>query len=411
MASYRYRAADRSGRIRQGQIDQPDVEAVKRHLRREGLLPIEVTAGSAPAVAAPQASRKRSKGSFRRKRAGAQDVLFFTSNLAMLLRSGLPLAKAMDVMKGMILNPEMMAVRQQIFERVRGGASLSDALADHRELFGDLYVNMVRAGEYGGRLEQVLTELADLLERSKELRSSVISALIYPAILLVISVVSVFLLLGFVVPQFEALFADMGEALPLPTRIVVSFGDGVAEYGWMGLLLIVFLVVIWRRIRHRPDVRMRRDRWLLRLPIFGEVIWKYETTVFARTLGTLLGSGVPIVRAIPISVDTVDNRHIQAAMGGVHDGVKQGVPLSETLAKTGMFAEAAIQMLKVGEETGRSEDMLLDIARMNDNDVQQVIKRGMTLIEPILILGLGTIIGGIITAILLGILSVNTLAM
>jgi len=337
-------------------------------------------------------------------------VLFFTRNLALLLRSGLPLAKAMDVMKGMITHPEMSRVRADVFERVRGGAALSAALGEHRELFGDLYVNMVRAGEHGGTLDQVLGELADLLERGKELRSSVISALIYPSILLAISVISVLLLLGYVVPQFESLFADMGDALPTPTQVVIGMGDAVAEYGWIGLILLVGGVAFWRRIRTVPRVKVWRDRRVLSLPIFGEMASRYETAVFSRTLGTLLKSGVPIVRAIPISVDTIGNREISAAMAGVHGRVKQGEPLSATLAETGMFSDMAVQMLKVGEETGRSDDMLLDIAEISDKDVQVVIKRGLTLVEPILILGLGTVIGAIITSILLGIISVNNLA-
>lgn len=411
MATYRYRAATPAGKIVSGRVDLSDIDAVSRHLRQQQLQPIEVVADQgAPLVGKSLKRGKRRRSSGGRKRAGPDDVLFFTRNLALLLRSGLPLAKAMDVMKGMILNVEMSRVRQEVFERVRGGASLSTALAEHRELFGDLYVNMVRAGEHGGTLGQVLGELADLLERSKALRSSVISALIYPSILLAISVISVFLLLGFVVPQFESLFMDMGDALPMPTQMVIAMGDAVAEYGWVGVILLVGGIAFWRRIRRLPRIRAWRDRRVLALPIFGELASRYETAVFSRTLGTLLGSGVPIVRAIPIAVDTIGNREITRAMSGVHARVKQGEPLSTTLAETGMFSDMAVQMLKVGEETGRSDEMLLDIAAIGDSDVQVVIKRGLTLVEPILILGLGTVIGAIITAILLGIISVNNLA-
>ena len=413
MARFRYRAADSSGRIVSGELEQPDLESARRQLIRQRLHPVDITADTAATVSTPRSRgvAKRSRRPFgRRKKAGSEEVLFFTRNLALLLRSGLPLAKAMDVMKGMITHPEMSRVRADVFERVRGGAALSAALGEHRELFGDLYVNMVRAGEHGGTLDQVLGELADLLERGKELRSSVISALIYPSILLAISVISVLLLLGYVVPQFESLFADMGDALPTPTQVVIGMGDAVAEYGWIGLILLVGGVAFWRRIRTVPRVKVWRDRRVLSLPIFGEMASRYETAVFSRTLGTLLKSGVPIVRAIPISVDTIGNREISAAMAGVHGRVKQGEPLSATLAETGMFSDMAVQMLKVGEETGRSDDMLLDIAEISDKDVQVVIKRGLTLVEPILILGLGTVIGAIITSILLGIISVNNLA-
>lgn len=409
MANYRYRAADQSGRIVSGEVSLPDLDAAKQYLRRQRLRPIELVESGPAASPMAMSGGKRKRGM--RRKAGAEDVLFFTTNLAMLLRSGLPLAKSMDVMKGMILNPQMTRIRQEIFDRVKGGASLSEALQDHRKLFGDLYISMIRAGEQGGNLEKILGELVELLERSKALRSSVISAMIYPSILMVISVLSVFLLLGFVVPQFESLFSDMGKALPVPTQVVVWLGHATADYGWVGVVAIALAVFGWNRGLRKPGFRLWRDRMRLRLPVIGELAMKYETTVFSRTLGTLLSSGVPIIRAIPIAVDTLGNRHIRAAMQGIHARIKEGARLSETLEKTGIFSDMAVQMLRVGEESGRIEEMLLELAKVYDDDVQQLIKRGLTLLEPVLILTLGTVIGAIITSILMGILSVNNLAM
>lgn len=409
MPLYHYRAIDHAGKIITGEMTLDSQDAVALQLRRQQLRPIEIRVPRASEHTG--AFTEGAKPSIRRKRrAGAEDVLFFTSKLALLLRSGLPLVKAMSIMKGMVLNVEMSSVREDILDRIKAGAPLSEALLQHPRLFSPLYVNMVRAGEQGGNLDKVLGELTEHLERAKALRSSVVSALIYPAILSLVAFLSVFLLLGFVVPRFEVLFSNMGQALPLPTQIVVGLGHATAKYGWIFLVLIVLLVMAWRRALHRPAFRLWKDGVVLRLPLMGSLLVKYETTIFSRTLGTLLDSGVPVIKAVPIAVDTLGNTRIRGAMSRVQESIKEGARLSDTLEKTGMFTEMGVQMIRVGEESGRVEEMLLDLARVYDAEVQEMIKRGLTLLEPALILGLGTIIGAIITSILLGILSVNNLA-
>lgn len=410
MPLYQYRAIDHVGKMVTGEIAVESEDAVAQYLRRQQLRPVEIRLS----VGAPNASSAGSLGvqktGRRKKRASAEDVLFFTSKLALLLRSGLPLVKAMNIMKGMVANVEMSSVRESLLDEVKAGAPLSEALLHYPKLFSPLYVNMVRAGEQGGNLDKVLGELTEHLERAKALRSSVVSALIYPAILSLVAFLSVFLLLGFVVPRFEVLFRNMGQALPLPTQIVVGLGHMTAKYGWVFVVLIVLTAVSWQRASHRPAFRSWKDGMALRLPLFGGLLVKYETTIFSRTLGTLLESGVPVIKAVPIAVETLGNARIRAAMSKVQDEIKEGGRLSDTLERTGLFSEMGVQMIRVGEESGRVEEMLLDLARVYDADVQEMIKRGLTLLEPILILGLGTVIGAIITSILLGILSVNNLA-
>lgn len=407
MPNFRYRAIDQAGKSVQGEVSAATESAAVQQLRRQQLMPVSLTVVDATSTEGLTSHRTRARG---RKRAGAEDVLFFTGKLALLLRSGLPLVKAMQVMQGMLSNRQMVSVVESLIDRVKAGAPLSDALAEQGRLFGALYVSMVRAGEQGGNLDKVLAELAEHLERAKVLRSSVISALIYPSILSLVAIVSVFLLLGFVVPRFEVLFSNMGQALPLPTQVVISLGHATAKYGWIGVVFIVLLVLAWRRAMRRPEAQTKRDRLLLRLPLIGDLIIKYETTVFSRTLGTLLNSGVPIIRAVPIAVQTVGNRHILQAISRTQNDIKEGARLSDTLARSGVFTDLGVQMLRVGEESGRLDDMLIDLARVYDADVQELIKRGLALLEPALILGLGTVIGAIITAILMGILSVNNLA-
>jgi general secretion pathway protein F len=411
MPLYQYRAVNHTGQSVAGEMVQTSQEAVIQQLRRQQLHPVSITLASDNNAQASLAKAEMGAGGRRRKkRAGAEDVLFFTSKLALLLRSGLPLVKAMSIMKGMVSNAEMSFVRESLLDKIKAGAPLSEALQQHQKLFSPLYVSMVRAGEQGGNLDKVLEELAQHLERAKALRSSVISAMIYPAILTVVAFLSVFLLLGFVVPRFEVLFSNMGKALPLPTQIVVGLGHLTAQYGWVLVLLIIVAVIAWRRASLRADFRAWKDGVALRLPLFGNLLMKYETTIFSRTLGTLLESGVPVIKAVPIAVETLGNMRIRRAMSKVQDSIKEGGRLSDTLERTGMFTEMGVQMIRVGEESGRVEEMLLDLARVYDDDVQQMIKRGLTLMEPILILGLGTVIGAIITSILLGILSVNNLA-
>ncbi|MHB8920972.1 MAG: type II secretion system F family protein [Halothiobacillus sp.] len=410
MPLYQYRAIDHAGKIVTGEMTVDSQDAVAQQLRRQQLRPMDIRLGGSASHALASGSLGVQKTGRRKKRASAEDVLFFTSKLALLLRSGLPLVKAMNIMKGMVSNVEMSAVRENVLDQIKAGAPLSEALLRYPKLFSPLYVNMVRAGEQGGNLDKVLGELTEHLERAKELRSSVVSALIYPAILSLVAFLSVFLLLGFVVPRFEVLFRNMGQALPLPTQIVVGLGHFTAQYGWVFVVIAVIAVIAWQRASQRPAFRVWKDGMALRLPLFGSLLVKYETTIFSRTLGTLLESGVPVIKAVPIAVETLGNTRIRGAMSKVQDSIKEGGRLSDTLENTGLFSEMGVQMIRVGEESGRVEEMLLDLARVYDADVQQMIKRGLTLLEPVLILGLGTVIGAIITSILLGILSVNNLA-
>ncbi|AVR89142.1 type II secretion system F family protein [Thauera aromatica] len=446
MTEFAYRAAHGDGSITEGHIEASSREAAVRQLRARGLTPVRLepasaaapkaapapppTAakmGSAPekltvnvAPAAGAASRpagqtvppaSASPGLFSRDRGpGPADVHHLTGELAVMLRAGLPLDRALKVMAGMSQKASVAALLEDLLDAVKSGRGFSQALQPHQALFGDFYVNMVRSGEAGGQLGEVLERLAEHLERTRALRESVISALIYPAILVLVAAVSVFLMLAFVVPQFESLFNDMGEALPLPTRIIVGAGHLVADWWWLIVLVIVLAVSACRRWLRTPAGRDWRDRRMLGLPVLGGVVLKFEITRFARSMGTLLGSGVPIVTAIKIASDTMGNIRLREAMAGVAPAIKQGGRMAGALEVTGLFTPLALNMVRLGEETGRLADMLLELARVHDGEVQSGIKRALTLLEPVLILLLGGVIAAIIVSILLGILSVNELA-
>lgn len=414
MAEFAYRAADRAGATRDGAVQAPSRDAALRQLRAQGLTPLrleesvgatrqEVARGTA-ATPAARAWRGRDRGPT------ATDVHHLTGELAVMLRAGLPLDRALRVQIGMSAKPSLAALLDELLKAVKSGKGLSQALAPHRALFGDFYINMVRSGEAGGHLGEVMERLAEHLERLRALREGVISALIYPAILVAVAVISVVLMLGFVVPQFETLFADLGDGLPVPTRMIVGLGHLIGDWGWLLALLTAAAVWLTRRWLATAAGGAWRDQRLLRLPILGEVVRKYEITRFARSLGTLLGNGVPIVTAVGIATETIGNGHLRGALVNVAPALKQGGRLADALEAAGLFTPLALNMVRLGEETGSLDAMLLELARVHDGEVQSGIKRALTLVEPLLILVLGAVIAAIIVSILMGILAVNELA-
>ncbi len=400
MPAFSYKAVGRDGKHLQGVVEADGMELASRQLRSQGLTLLKLEPGSA-AGGAEKASGKPP---------GRQQILSMTTELAVLLRAGLPLDKALKVLIEMADLPQMEALLSDLLKSVKGGKSLSAALQPYEELFGSFYLNMVRSGEVSGHLSAVLDRLVEYLENAKTNRDSVISALIYPAILLVVAVLSIVLMLGFVVPQFESLFADMGEALPLLTRMVISGADFIKSWGWLLLLLVVAAGIWLRNWASTEQGRRSLDQRLLNLPLAGGIVFEFEVAKFARTVGTLLGNGVSLLKAISIAIDTVDNRIIREALQVLPPAVKSGKKISASLQETKMFTPMVIQMTRVGEESGSLDQMMLELAKVFDDHVQSGVKRGLALLEPLLILTMGFIIAVIIIAILMGILSVNNLA-
>jgi general secretion pathway protein F len=415
MPEFAWRAAKADGGIREGRLSAASREAVSRQLLGQGLTPLKVEASAAlqSAQDASAANLPVAKAARRVRDRGVNhaDIHILTGELAVMLRAGLPLDRALRVLIGMAPRPSVEALLSDIFKAVKGGRGLSQALAPHQALCGDFYINMVRSGEIGGQLSDVLDRLNEHLERIKALRESVVSALIYPVILVVIAIISVALMLGFVVPQFEGLFADMGEALPLPTRMIVGLGHFVGDWWWALVLAVATLTVGGKRWLATPDGSLWRDNGILKLPLIGPLAQKYDATRFTRSMGTLLGNGVPIVTALSIAAATMSSRPLRGRMDSVVPTIKQGGRLADALTSTGLFTPLALNMVRLGEETGRLDAMLLELARVQDNEVESGIKRLLILLEPALILLLGGAIAAIIVSIMLGILSVNDLAM
>ena len=412
MAEFAYKAASAGGGVIEGRIEARSRDEAIRRLVDQGLTPLGVFDGNA-ATAAPSAGtgrRPRRQWSFGADRPTRADVLALTSELAVMLRAGLPLDNALRVLLGMDHRPSVTQLIREVLEAVKGGMPLSRALAQRGDLFGPFYVNMVRSGEASGQLGVVLTRLVEHLERMRALRESVVSALIYPGILLTVAVLSVVAILAFIVPQFEQLFRDAHQALPLATRLVLGAGQLMIGYGVY--LIIGFVIVAYGLSRWLKSAS--GERWwqarLSRLPVLGRVRHDYNLARFTRTFGTLLGNGVPILTALGIAGETLEDAQLRDSIKSVTPKVKSGGRLAEALQATGSFEPLAINLVRVGEETGNLDKMVLELASILDRNVETGIKRGLTLLEPLLILGLGLIIAVVIVSILLGILTVNELA-
>ena len=404
MATFEYKAVKANGEIVEGDMEAPDEATVVLRLQAEGFIPVR-TAPARKGMKLELSLARRGGGKI-----GQKQITLLTRELASLLEAGLTLDRALQILLELNDDPAMSQLLGTLQEKMRGGKTFSVALEEQRKLFSKLYVNMVRAGEAGGALQAVMARLADYLERSAELRESVKSALIYPIILVTVAGLSVALLLVFVVPQFAQMFADMGQTLPLPTRIVIGTGDFVRGYWWLLVLLGVGVYVAARARLARPEVRYAWDRRLLRMPLFGDLLTKVETARFSRTLSTLVENGVSLLGALTLVKDVISNRIIAETVEKAADKLRHGRGLAEPLMEEGVFPRLALQMMKVGEESGQLETMLSKVADMYDKEVRTTVQRMLALLEPLLIVGLGVVVAGIIMSILVAIMSVNQLA-
>ena len=410
MPLYRYRAVSPAGEVSTGESDAPNEADLVDRLRDQGLMPTQIVASAGGgATAAHDAARGPRSGLFTPKKVTRDQLLAITRELATLLRAGLPLDRALEILIGLAPTPPVAALLQGVRDDVRGGKALSQALDARREIFSRFYVNIVRAGEAGGALGVVLQRLAETMERNKELRENVRSALIYPTILIGVAVVSVIVLLIFVVPQFQQTFAQAGKALPLPTEIVVVVGTFMRRWWWAVLAGTVVAIVWFRRRGHDPAIRRARDLRMLRLPLVGDLVAKLEVARFARTLATLLGNGVTLLSGLAIVKETLGNVVLATSLDGVIAKLREGKGFGRPLADTGLYPRLASQMILVGEESGRLEEMLTRVADVYDREVQVAIKRFLAILEPAMILTLAVLVGGIVFSILLGVMGMSEL--
>lgn len=418
MPDYVWKAARADASIHEGRLSAPSQARAMQQLRSQGLTLLNIREAGTSLVAEQATQFKNLHGGqssrlsrlLSNQNVTQADILVMSSELSIMLKAGLALDNALRVLIGMNAKPAMMALTQTLLEDVKSGQPLSKALGKHPQQFSDFYINMIRSGEASGQISAVLERLVEHLERLKALRESVISAIIYPCILLGVAIISLVAMLGFVVPQFETLFNDMGDALPAPTRFVMVVGKAFTDYAPVMALVILGLFLLIQRWFKSNTGRRWWQSHVLQLPILGRLVLKYNLTLFSRSLGTLLGNGVPLISALHIATQTIGNDILRNALQGIPGKVKGGGKMVDALNSSGIFEPLAINLMKVGEETGRMGPMLLELARIFNADVESGIKRGLTLLEPLLIIVLGLMIASIIVSILLGILSVNDLA-
>jgi len=408
MPRYSYRAVTPAGDVSSGELEAANESEIVERLRDQGLLPMQIAQALGVATG-PRASRPARPGWFAPRNVTRDNVLGITRELATLLRAGLPLDRALELLITLAPSQPAAVMLQGIRDEVRGGKSLSQALDARREIFSRFYVNIVRAGEAGGALGTVLQRLADTMERTKELRDSVRSALIYPTILIFVAVASVMVLLIYVVPQFQSTFAQAGKALPIPTQIVIVVGTFLRNWWWVLIPVVGLIALAFRRRGRIPSVRRARDARMLRMPLVGDLIAKVEVARFARTLATLLANGVTLLGALSIVRDTMGNVVLAGALDGVTAKLREGKGFGRPLAETDLFPRLATQMILVGEESGRLEEMLGRVADVYDREVATAIKRFLAVLEPVLILGLAVMVGGIVFSILLGVMGMSEL--
>jgi general secretion pathway protein F len=398
MPVFLYRAADRGGHTIDGVMEAPDARAVIERLHKESYFPVRV---------APHAERKAwptlSGGRVRQR-----DLLAMTQQLATLFEAGLPLDRALAILQELASSAKLGAIVADLLHSVRGGSSLSDALAKHHPRpFSRLYINMVRAGEKGGVLEVALRRLAEFLEARAAFTDAIVSALAYPLVITTVGAGAVVFLLTFVIPRFATIFADLHQAIPLPTQILMAVSATMQSYWWAGVLAILAVILGWRMWTGTPEGRLQWDRLQLRLPRVGSLTMKVETARFLRTLGTMLKSGVPVLASLAVVGEMMSNQIFARSVQRLSDSVKRGGTVASGMREHGQFPSLAVHMVRVGEETGRLEEMLLKAAETLEGDVRTDLKRMIGLLEPAVILAMGVLVAFIVVAMLLAIFSIN----
>ena len=407
MSNFTYTAIDARGAEQTGSLEAADVNQVATILRRQGLFPTEVTPAKNRSGSGSEAGSWVSRLPWMRPVA-PKELAIFTRQLGTLLRAGLPLLRGLEVLARQQGNPRFRRIIEAMAEHIRSGSTLSDAMRHHPRVFDRLYVNMIKAGEAGGVLDGVLDRLARFQEKSLQLRGKVRAAMVYPVIVLGVAVIIVAGLLVFVVPKFRQIFADLLKGAPLPplTRAVLAVSEGVQHNA---LLVAGGAVAAWIGFRFfrrtAPGARLV-DTALVRTPLFGDLVLKAIVARFARTLGTLLSSGVPILASLLITRDTCDNTRVAGAITRVHDRVKAGAPVARPLENTGVFPPMVTSMIEVGEQSGQLPEMLNKVADIYEDEVDNAVAGLGALIEPVLILGLACVVGTIVIALFLPIVRI-----
>ena len=405
MPIFQYTAMDASGKEQKGQHDAASEEAVAAFLKEQGMFPTSIK----PLAKAAKAKKEKAKGPAAAKGLNinlgptvmkGKDLTVFTRQLAILLDAGLPLIRSLKTLERQAKNPAVKTILGKVAYSVEGGSTFSEALAQHPKSFDKLYLNMIRAGEAAGKLELILTRLAGFREKAAKIAGKVKSAMVYPAIVLTIAIGITIFLMIFIVPKFEVMFSEMldGAQLPAITQFVMGISRWLQNNIIVAIVIVVVLVIAMKFILKTEQGRFYFDKAIYNAPVVGLLISRNAISKFSRTLGTLMGSGVPVLNALQIVRDTAGNELVSKAVQQVHDAVKEGEPMAPPLQATKIFPDMVISMIEVGEETGKLPDMLEKIADTYDEEVDNAVSALTSMIEPLMIVFLAVIVGGIVIA-------------
>ena len=393
---FKYRAFDTQGKIQVGQVNAESEREAIRVLKKRNLTPIKIGK-----------SKKTHEGSLRRKISN-NDLMDFTNGLCTLVEARVPLDRALRLLDGITDSTAMKNLVLNLLSDVKEGKSLASAMEAHPTVFSKMYVNIIRAGEEGGILHELLPDLAEFLETSAKTRQAIISAMIYPAVLLITGIISVVLLLVFVVPQFSAMFENSGSEVPPSALFLLNVSDFIQNYGLFMSLGVILAFVFWKRLDKEHRSKIQKDKFLLSLPLIGALILYKESAIFSRTLGALLGAGIPLIRGLRVSKEVILNSFLVKHLDQVEEDVRGGAGLGLSLEKTGAFPILLHQLITVGEESGRTSSILLKTADTFDNFVRNQMSAIVSALQPALIIFLAIAVGGITITMLSAVFSMNT---
>lgn len=403
MANFSYRAVDTAGRQVKGVLEAADERALAYQLRTAGFYLMEARKGGAEKAGVLTGLLQR------RSKVSPVEVAAFTHQLSSLIEAGLPIDKAVHILASLADNTRLKDLLNDLLKGIHGGRSFAECLARHPQVFPEIYVNTVKAGEAGGGLDSALKRMSTYLEEAARIKDEVTSALIYPMILVVLGGGAIIFLLLFVVPRFAAVFEDLGGAVPAPARLLMAASYFTSHYFW---ILPIVGAVVWigvKRIGSTPSGRLRLDGLIFRIPAIGPVLRKSAIARFSRTLGILLQSGIQILDALSLSASASGNSALEKELGPVVDGVRKGRGVAQPIAETRAFPKLAVHMLTVGEETGRLDEMLLKLASGYEHEVKTSLKRIMSALEPAIIMLMAIVVGFIVISLLLAVFSLNDL--
>ncbi|HEY8166394.1 MAG TPA: type II secretion system F family protein [Gemmatimonadaceae bacterium] len=385
MAAFTYTARSFAGDLRSATIEAPSRDDVIAQLRRQRLTVVKID----------EAGKK--KGG-RRGAIKMRDIVIFTRQFSTMINAGLPLVQALTILAEQSQNKTLQDITRKVVFDVESGNTVADALGKHPQAFSNLYVNMVAAGEAGGILDTILMRLATFMEKNDALIRKVKGAMIYPSVIMAVAGIAVTVLLIFVIPVFENLFSSAGLALPLPTRVVMALSRFLKSYWYLVISFGIASVFLYKRYVSKPDGRLKVDRFLLKVPVLGDVLRKSAVSRFTRTLGTLVSSGVSILDGLEITAKTAGNRVVQDAIMESRSSIAGGDTIAAPLKKSGVFPPMVISMISVGEQTGGLDEMLSKIADFYDEEVDAAVSNLLSLLEPVMIVFLGVVVGGMVVS-------------